>query len=270
MGCVQSCSNLFPKLVHYRHYPPSQTPVSHLLCSEQFIGVQDVSQFRLLECCLEQYCKRTSFSAISALVWSELKVNRDFELYKGLAAPCTVGSLALAYLCQYHDAHSIELASFSLENVVLLIKNLSSEHADIREFTLLLLCLVISPEGHSMKESFLRKGIIPSVLCLFQAESQSVRLMAVHCAASLYRRNEEGQRLFLRYKGEKQLIQLLKRDGDDDSTLALLLSYVQDLIYVTLTQDEEDTLLESNYRLLFTPTTFDLLQTLGIERVLST
>lgn len=269
MGCFQSCSQFLPNLVHHRRYPPSQMPASHSLCPEQFVGIHDESQFWHLECCLQQYCKSRSFSEVSALIWNETSLGRDFQLYRGLTGPRTVGSLALAYLCHQHCVCSAELASFSSQNAFLLARNLGSQLPDIRDFTLLLLCLVISPEAQSVKECFLRRGIIPVLLALFRAEAQVVRLMAAHCAASLYRRNEEGQRLFLRYRGEKQLVQLLKRDGDEDATLALLLTHIQDLIYVTPTQDEEDTLLEANYRLLFTPVTLDLLQTLGIERVVS-
>ena len=57
-------------------------------------------------------------------------------------------------------------------------------------------------------------------------------MLTAGLSAKIYKNFSKAQNEFIKLKGEKQLLQLLKREGDFDDCLCMIIDHIIDLVVV--------------------------------------
>ncbi|CAG9334642.1 unnamed protein product [Blepharisma stoltei] len=146
--------------------------------------------------------------------------------------PESIGCLALAYLAEAACESASAIQQILPEILKFIVEFISSNSEDLRDYSLLLLYHSLEIENDTVYTDLIKRDIFPILVPLISHSIRQIRLLSAAICARLYRSREIAQNLFIKYNGEKELIQLLKRDGDSDEILCILLEHIIDLVLV--------------------------------------
>ena len=156
-------------------------------------------------------------------------------IFECMEPPSTVGALALAYLYTIQEGNQEKTSKLFNENASYLIQCTQSSQVDLQDYSLLLTLKALESQDVRIKKAILKANGIEAFCKLMKNPHKHVRLMSIEICDSLYKNFESAQRVFIRNKGEWELVQLMKREGDDERVLVGLLEFVFDLVFVRVT-----------------------------------
>lgn len=140
----------------------------------------------------------------------------------------TVGALALTSISNFPSERLEQFVMNSAEWLILSIE----ENNELRHHSLEILSKALDSQRIYIKRRLLEGKIMGSLVPLMRHSDASIRLSTAMVCAGLYNHCRRGCAEFIELHGEQLLVQLIKRDGDTDNPLALLLECVLDLLYV--------------------------------------
>lgn len=112
----------------------------------------------------------------------------------------------------------------------------------------------------SLFDLLIEKDVFYEIMPYITSPTQQIRLLAMAISARVYRNRANAQSLFLKYNGDRLLIGLLKRDGDTDDILCILLEHIIDLVL-----DCEDMVVDYNMNRLITSNMKEVLEDIDIN-----
>lgn len=176
--------------------------------------------------------------------------------------PSSVGCLALSFLADLAETESEAMGPVVRNHAEALVSYITGPTNDARHFTLLLVYNTLmkpieqlreEPAGENSdteeegvlsnmnaarqltlptRDALLAAGIFPALLGFFRSQSKFYRQFAAYVASSIYECYPKAQNEFFRLKGEVILVQLLKRDEEDEKFVIDVLGMLEDLIFV--------------------------------------
>lgn len=140
----------------------------------------------------------------------------------------TVETLALVSIS---NSPSECLEQFVMSSAEWLIHNIE-ENSELKYYSLKILTKALDNQRVDVKRRLLKANIMTSLVPLMRHSDAPIRLIAAMVCADLYNHCRTGREEFIELHGEQLLIQLVRRDGDTDNSLVLLLECIIDLLYV--------------------------------------
>ena len=175
-------------------------------------------------------------SSAFALLLSKVPIDKSLwtPIYSFLPAPASLGCVALAYICWKFQLIEDCLESILSEYSSFFIDCIKGPEKDLQEHSLLFLTLALKAQNKGVKEILIRSRTMEACIHLMKANKKSLRIFGIEVCAEIFKDYEDGKRVFLRNRGEWELVQLIKREGDSDNAFLYLLNCIFDLIYVTI------------------------------------
>ena len=147
--------------------------------------------------------------------------------------PKSVGSLAILILKKESKVAASDILEVC-ETYAGQILTAMDKSTDLYISSINFLMHLMDDKSESLKDKLVALGVFTVLLKHFTSPLIDIRTMSSEFASLLYRGNCKRQKSFLELRGEKQLVQLLKRDEDDDTVLFNHIEDILDLVYVRI------------------------------------